>query len=851
MKKLLFGFLLFCGTHINAQENTINNDTSDVETEIKEIIPTISLDQNDLDDNNDQSVSSLLSGGRDPYYNAATFAFGIARYKIRGYDADNFVTYMNGIPIENLDNGFTPFNLWSGLNDMTRFRDNSFGLASNPFTYGEIGGATAFDTRASKQRKQLRLSYAASNRTYDNRFMASYASGITDKGWSVALSGSRRWANEGYVPGTFYDAWAYFMSVEKLINLKHSLAFTTFGAPIRNGRSTSSTQEMYDLAGTNYYNPNWGYQEGEIRNASVATTHQPMFILTHEGKFSDKTNLLTSVGFSLGKRNTTALDWYNAPDPRPDYYRKLPSYYYLNGDTAQGDMLTSFFQNNEDIRQLQWDEFYQANQNSNETVKDVYGIPGNDVTGKMSHYIIEERVSKNKRISVATTLNHSISDHIQLTGGGTYQWQRIRNYKVVDDLLGGDFYVDFNEFAEFDFPDNDSAIQSDLNNPNRIVREGDKLGYDYDLTVCRPALWAQTVFKYNHIDFFVSVEGSHTRFWREGYTKFGLFPNNSFGESEKQSFWNFGVKGGLTYKINGRNYIFANGSYATRAPFFENAFISPRTRDLVVPNLQSEKVMSVEGGYILNAPRIKARVIGYYTQFQDQTNVLSFYNDAVNSFVNYSLTNIDKLHVGMELGVEGKIYKGFSGSAALGFGRYYYTDRMKAYVTADNTNQVLAESQTIYNQYMKIHNTPQLASTLGFSYRSPKFWFVYVNFNYFDQIYLDWNPVRRTAEATELVTYQSEQWYSILEQEKLKGQFTMDASGGYSWKLDKTFDKMKKAQYLNFNVGLTNLTNNKKFITGGFEQLRYDFDNKNPDKFQNRYNYATGISFFAGITYRM
>lgn len=205
----------------------------------------------------------------------------------------------------------------------------------------------------------------------------------------------------------------------------------------------------------------------------------------------------------------------------------------------------------------------------------------------------------------------------------------------------------------------------------------------------------------------------------------------------------------------------------------------------------------------------------------------------------------------MELGVEGKIYKGFSGSAALGFGRYYYTDRMKAYVTADNTNEVLAESQTIYNQYMKIHNTPQLASTLGFSYRSPKFWFVYVNFNYFDQIYLDWNPVRRTAEATELVEYQSEQWYSILEQEKLKGQFTMDASGGYSWKLDKTFDKMKKAQYLNFNIGLTNLTNNKKFITGGFEQLRYDFDNKNPDKFQNRYNYATGISFFAGITYRM
>ena len=101
------------------------------------------------------------------------------------------------------------------------------------------------------------------------------------------------------------------------------------GAPTRNGRASSAIQEMRDLAGTNYYNPNWGFQNGEVRNASVATSHQPLFILTHEGKFSDKMNLLTSVAYSFGKRNQTGLDWMNAPDPRADYYRNLPSYYYL------------------------------------------------------------------------------------------------------------------------------------------------------------------------------------------------------------------------------------------------------------------------------------------------------------------------------------------------------------------------------------------------------------------------------------------------------------------------------------------------------------------------------------------
>ena len=78
------------------------SDSSDVEKEIKDIIPTISLDANELNESSDQNVSSILSGGRDPFINAAAFSFGVSRFRIRGYDADNFVSYMNGAPIENL-----------------------------------------------------------------------------------------------------------------------------------------------------------------------------------------------------------------------------------------------------------------------------------------------------------------------------------------------------------------------------------------------------------------------------------------------------------------------------------------------------------------------------------------------------------------------------------------------------------------------------------------------------------------------------------------------------------------------------------------------------------------------------
>jgi len=173
-------------------------------------IPTITLDDNSIGDQAIPNVSSLLTAGRDPFYTAASFNFSPVRFRIRGLDGDFFGTYMNGIPMDNLDNGFTPYGLWGGLNDVLRNRDVSFGLRYNTFAFGDIGNTTNIDTRASKQRKTTSVSYAYSNRTYDHRVMLTYSSGISKKGWAFTFSGSRRYADEGYVKGTYYDGWSYF-----------------------------------------------------------------------------------------------------------------------------------------------------------------------------------------------------------------------------------------------------------------------------------------------------------------------------------------------------------------------------------------------------------------------------------------------------------------------------------------------------------------------------------------------------------------------------------------------------------------------------------------------------------------
>ena len=228
-------------------DSTLKRDTSiinDAKDALLDNMPTVSLDDNDLGDGGSQNISSLLTAGRDPFYSAASFNFSAVRFRIRGYDNDMFSTFMNGIPMDNLDNGFTPFGLWGGLNDVMRNRDASWGLKTNTYTFGDIGGNTSIDSRASKQRAQTSFSYAASNRNYNNRLMITHSTGMSKKGWAFSFSGSRRWADEGYVPGTYYNGWGYFLAADKRISQNHLLSLAVFGAPTENGRQGASVKEM-------------------------------------------------------------------------------------------------------------------------------------------------------------------------------------------------------------------------------------------------------------------------------------------------------------------------------------------------------------------------------------------------------------------------------------------------------------------------------------------------------------------------------------------------------------------------------------------------------------------------------
>ena len=801
-------------------------------------IPVVSLNESDLADKSTQNVSSLLTAGQDVFSNIASFNFSAARFKIRGYEADLFSTHLNGAPMENLENGFTTTNLWGGLNDVMRYRDVSLGLRTNTFSFGMIGANSNIEASASKQRKQTQVGYAFSNRTYSHRLTYTHSSGINKKGWAFSVSGSRRWAEEGYVPGSYYNGWSGFLGIDKHLGNKHTLSVLIFDAFSEIGRQGSSTAEAIELSGTHYYNPYWGYQNGKKRNANVGSMNQPVFIFTHTYKINNNSNLVSAFCYSLGNRGSSSLDWFNASDPRPDYYHYLPSNY--KDDPGLYQQVKEQW-NIENTRQINWPGLYDANRSSVETF--------NGAVGHRAHYLLQEAIVNTKHLSFNTVFNKRVSKTIDFTAGVSYQSQINNYYKKILDLLGADYFVDLNQFAERDFPLDSNVSQNDLNRPNRIVRVGDRYGYDYDAHINKAEAWMQGVIKLKRVDFFIASQISNTRFWRVGKDKNGLFPNNSFGKSSVNNFNNYAAKMGLTYKINGRNYLYINGAILTRAPYFDNVFMSPRTRDTKQNRVVHEKIKTLEGGYVLNAPKLKIRVSGYFTEFDNQLDVKSFYHNEYRSFVNLAISNINKLQFGGELGWEVYVIPEITISGAASVGSYYYNSRQYLELTVDNDATSLPPDTAYTNNY-RLGGTPQEAYSLNITYRSRNFWMISLAGNYFTQIWENINPIRRTYKAVEDALFTSSNRNAILAQQSLKGQYTVDLYAGYSWKLPRKMSvSLKTPSYLVFSVGVSNLLNNKN-INGGYEQLRYDFTTQSVSKFPSKYYYACGINCFISTAVR-
>jgi hypothetical protein len=796
----------------------------------------------------DMAVSGILSSSKDPFNSAAAYTFSSARFRRRGYGSEESGVFFNGIPMNNMENGRAYWYLWGGLNDVTRNQEVTDGLAPTNNGFGFFGGNTNINTKADSYRRGTKLVYSMSNRSYRNRTMITHSTGMMENGWALTGSVSKRWSEEGYIDGTSYDAYGYFLSALKKINEKHSIGLTVFGAPSTRGGSGASSQEANDIVGSNYYNPNWGWQDGKKRNAKMQKSHTPVAILKHYWDLNSKTKVETSVAIIKGESGRTALNWVGAPDPRPDYYRNLPSYSgNLNNPNAAAD-----FKNNS---QIDWDKMYEAN---------AYNNP----TGE-ARYFLEDRKRDVEQIIADINIKHELNDNIQLVGGANYNSYKAHTYTLVDDLLGADFVENTDKFADrtdpkFVYTDEEfeERIQNDLdyyraNGEAQVLKEGDKYGHNYDAHVDKISAFAQANFSYDKFDYFASLGVSQTTMWRDSKVRKGIFPegNDSYGESEKLNYFNYGIKAGATYKMDGKNYFSANAGYMTKAPVFRNVFLSPRSRNLTLADKgqnKDETIITADLGYQYRSPIFKLKANVYYTKFTDQVKTMGLYDDNGKTFVNQIQSGIDRKHMGVEIGFDYKLLDELSLVGAIAIGDHTIESRPMLSMYSDNgleTINALPENEPVYVKGFKETGYPQQAYTVGLKYSSDKYWWVGVNANYYREMYLGYNPLRRLESTYKIFSNNPVGYDKVITQHGLDDQFTLDLNIGKSWRIDYKY-------YININLSVSNVLNNTDFVTGGYEQSRVDYGGsaveqlESVDNFKPRQYYAYGRNFFLNMSFR-
>lgn len=796
----------------------------------------ISLTEDELNDDmgGADNISGLLQSSRDVFLNTAAFEFSSTFFRVRGLDSENGTVLINGIEMNKMYNGRPQWSNWGGLNDVLRNQELTTGLSPSDYTFGGILGTTNINVRASSYQEGGRVTYSSSNRSYTNRVIASYASGLSKRGWAYTLSASRRWGNEGYVDATFYDANSFFASIEKKLGDKHSINITGIYAPNRRGKSSPNTQEVYDLKDTKY-NEYWGYQDGEKRNSRVKDVDEPIVMLNHYWNIGDKTKLNTNFGYQFGKFGNSRLDYAGGANPSPAYYQDLPSYFLAdpNGPDLAGayEVEQNFINNG----QINWNRIYDANiTNAN--------------TGLNAAYALYEDRSDDTQFTANTILSSELSDNITLNASVNYRNLKSENFAEIIDLFGGSGYLNVDSFDGFQF---------DLQNPDRIVGEGEQFKYNYNLFADVLSGYVQGVFKYNKVDFYLAASINNTEYQREGLYDNEANAGNSFGMGEKLKFNGFGGKAGFTYKITGQHLLDANAGYITKAPSLRNTFSNSRENHNVVPNISEEKILSADASYILRSPKIKARLTGYYTKIEDANEISFFYADGIQGFEETSefiqeiLQGIDKRHIGGELGIEAQVTSTIKLKGVASVGEFTYDNDPNLYLTSNDVTVELGESTL---KDYKVAGGPQRAFSAGFEYRDPDYWWFGATANYFSNAYVDISPLTRSKnfyldnDGLPFNDYDTEVARELLRQEKFDDYMLVNLIGGKSWKI--------KDYYIGFFASVNNILD-QEYKTGGFEQgrnanfreLRDDVDNSTR-VFGPKYWYGRGTTYFVNIYFR-
>ena len=639
-----------------------------------------------------QEFPEVLKSTPGVYATKSGGGFGDGRINLRGFNSENVAVMINGVPVNDMENGRVYWSNWAGLSDVTSAMQVQRGLGAAKVAVPSIGGTINILSKTSDVNKGGNVVASTGNNGYQ-KYGFTLSTGLMENGLAATVSFAKI-SGEGYIEGTQFEGSNYFINLSKEINENHKISFTSFGAPQRHGqRQNMSTVSTYRNAEAgNQFNPDWGYKDGQVTQIEDNFYHKSQTSLNHYWTINDNTSLSTAAYVSYG----TGGGGGTAGTNRDLFGVRL-------GGADQPVDLDNIVEINRANGALGSEAILRASRNDHEW----YGL--------------------------LSTFKTNLTDELTFIGGLDVRTYTGKHFREVTDLLGGDYYFD----------------NENVNNPNAALVVGDKMGYNNDGEVGWLGFFGQLEYGTENFDAFVSSSLQKTSYQRIEYFLYDLSTEagKDLATSEKIKLDGYSIKGGANYRLDDVQNVFANIGYFERPAAF-NAVFNGYNNTKINRDAENEKVFSMELGYGLRGEKFAANVNVYRTQWNDRTftrTVRATEPGAEDYTAN--LLGVNALHQGIEFDFTYKPSNNLNFSGMLSLGDWKWDNNLEN-VPVFNENQEEVTTLSLPIKGLKVSNAAQTTAALGMLY---KFWdktSITLDYNYFANLYARID-VLNYANATE------------------------------------------------------------------------------------------------------
>lgn len=666
--------------------------------------------------NTTPSVYATMQGG----------GAGDARVNVRGFNQRNVAIMINGVPVNDMENGWVYWSNWDGVGDATSSIQMQRGLSAVNLATPSIGGTMNIITDPTANTRQVLAKQEVGNDGF-LKSTISLSTGLINGKYAFTVSGVRK-SGEGYYDGTWTDAWAYYAAAAWNINDKQRIDFYAVGAPQRHG------QNLYrqNIAAYSHEYAREVFEENGLTEAEIQAA---LDAFPEAGRRWNQNASVADAGLSSMQNNgfgevDRANDTYL--NERENFFHKpqvnLNHYWQMSDDMLWSTVL--YYSGGKGggtgtHGSMGWDY------SGPTRVIDVQGTYDRNAANGLSRGILRNSHNVQYTIGAISKLKRTVNENLTAEVGIDWRTAEIQHYRTVRDLMGGSGY----QRSDSDF----------WGDGGKVLQPGDKFGYNNTNTVNWIGAFAQTEYTQDALSAYGMVGYSAISYSFEDFFKDGgdgqPFTIDSGTLTGGQ------IKGGASIELNDNISAFGNAGFVSKVPIFDGVINDVTGAKLDDP--QNETFVAFEAGLDFRSTdrKMAGKINVYNTTWNDRTITRSVQElNGDDGLIN--ITGLNALHKGIEGELAYQPLDLIRFDVAASFGDWTYTDDVAARYTPDRTNPASQEEVNLYVKDLKVGDAPQTQVAYAVTVYPVDGLYAKFTGRSYSNFYADFDPASRTDAAT-------------------------------------------------------------------------------------------------------